>query len=177
MYSTVASDLRSIAGEASEYMDDVESFILTKKRNGNGNVDGAPLTFHKTSLNYAGKGYNGKADVNNGNANDTSIWWFINTAGYKEYKVGKGNAYGSYGGMLQEVPRYVNNKETNKEGYADMADQTYTYFKATDGNTYQVTYYKDSPKGTTITKYTGDTTNITYVAPDYSGYPTGGPRH
>lgn len=173
MYSTIASDVRSIVGEASGYEDDLETFELTKARQGNGTL--GPFTFHKTSLSFAGQGYNGSKDQNNGNANDQSIWWFINSSGYKEYKVGKGNVYGT--GMLQEVPKYVGNKEVNSYGYNITDTETYTYFKATDGNTYQVTYYKDDPTGTTITQYTGDPKSITCVDSKYAGYSDGKQRY
>jgi len=169
IYSTIGSDVKSIAGEAYGYVDDLESVVVKRNWDNKGNIYKGPLTFHKTSLSFAGKGYNGSKDINNGNPDDTSIWWFINSSGYKEYKVGKANAYDS--GMLQEVPKYLGKNLSNRRGYDITADETYTYFKATDGNTYQVTYYKANPKGTTITPYTGDTSKIDYVTSDYTGYP------
>lgn len=167
IYSTIGLDVKSIAGEASGYVDDLETFSFSKKYDGS-NI-GRTIVFHKTSLSFAGQGYDGSKDQNNDNADDQSIWWFINHAGYKEYKVGKANIYDV--GMLQEVPFSVNGKKTDGKGYKNMDDATYTYFKATDGNTYQVTYYKANPTGTTITQYTGDTSKIDYVTSNYTGYP------
>lgn len=166
MYSTIGTDLKSIISGTSAYEDDIETYTVYKRANGN---KVGPFTFHKTSLSYAGKGYNGSKDPNNGLSDDQTIWWFINHAGYKEYKVGKANIYGT--GMLQEVPYAVNNKTTDGRGYKITDEKTYTYFQATDGNTYQITYYKDNPTGTTLTLYTGDTSKKC-VQPDYSGYPS-----
>ena len=174
LYSAVSTDLESIIDDVADaYNDSVETYILKTDKFGH-NI--GSFTYHKTSVSAADLSYDGSKDSqNNGDANDHSVWWFINGSGYKEYKVGKANYYGV--GMLQEVPMYVNEKKSNGDGYADMAAETYTYFKGSDGNTYQITYYTDNPTGTTLTKYTGDTSKITYVSNSYSGYPDGKQRH
>lgn len=168
MYSTVSSDLRSIIDDVTPYSDDLETYIMTKDTHGSV----GSRTFHKTSLSAADLFYDGTKDtINSGKAKDNSIWWFINSSGYKEYKVGKANDYGT--GMLQEVPKKGDNK-----GYSLTGNQTATtYFKATDGNTYQITYYANNPKGTTLTQYTGDTSGITYITNSYSGYTDGTQRY
>lgn len=126
--------------------------------------------FHQTSLSYGGtKGY--------GINNDLSIWWFINTSGYKEYKVGQDNNTGQPYGMLQYVPKTVNGKQSNNMGTDDTKYAT-TYFKASDGNIYQIQYYADNPKGTTLTQYTGDPASVTLVdTATFSGYTDGKFRH
>lgn len=175
MYSTVSSDLRSIIDDITPYSDDVETYIMKQHKNKN---KVGPFTFHKTSLSAADLFYDGTTDsINNGQANDNSIWWFINSSGYKEYKVGKSNAYGT--GMLQEVPYTVKGvNKTNAYGFNLTGNDTATtYFKATDGNTYQITYYANNPTGTTLTQYTGDTKGITYVTNAYSGYTDGTQRY
>ena len=154
IYSTIGMDLKSIISGTSAYEDDIETY------------KSGSFTFHKTSLSYAETGYAASKNTDN----DQSIWWFINSSGYKEYKVGKTNSYGGSNslngstGILQEVPQTVKgNKKTNKYGFDITAAETYTYFKAKDGNTYQITYYKENPTGTKLTLYTGDTSKLDYV--------------
>ena len=74
------------------------------------------------------------------------------------------------------MPQSINGHLISSDGYNITAAETYTYFKATDGNTYQITYYKDNPTGTTITQYTGDAT-VSLVDYDYTGYAKGGKRY
>ena len=112
--------------------------------------------FHQTSVSYVDSKTN-KA---------TEVWWFINGAGYKEYKVGENND--GRNGMLQYIPKTVNGYSYRSDGVA-ITDTATTYFKASDGNIYQITYYADAPTETTLTRYSGSESDIKLVDSNFNG--------
>lgn len=173
MYDNVYVQLNRIVNGGYDTGD--EPYVQTYGKNGS-KVFKGPYKFHKTVLNYDGAGYDGTKDkYNKGQTNDTSIWWFINGDGYKEYKVGKANSYSE--GMLQWVPNQFGHEDNTIKGYTNSDGTTNysTYFKASDGRTYQITYYQNNPTGTTLTEYTGDSSSLKLIN-DYTSF-TGFPSN
>ena len=159
MYETIAEDLNEIIGDTYDTGETSKKYgVWEWGHRGiayDSDSQGKYYLFHKTSVSY-------KDDKKIG-----EVWWFINGAGYKEYKVDENNDGSS--GMLQYIPTQVNGYDYRLADGVAITDTSTTYFKGTDGNIYQITYYADNPTGTTMTQYTGDASNITLVGSAFTG--------